>query len=364
MNLRMAYEIREIIFKIIKQYESVILAILKFLCFLIVFRWISGNEMFSGEGLFNSSMFHMALAIVAAILPNRAGVLLFLVIAGYNLVTTSLLGGALIVVFVLVLYIVTVRISPEYTFFMLLMPVCIMSRMYLLLPLVAGLYVGPIAIVPIITGTMLWGVWQMTPVFLNMQSGEMAMDQLPQFITSASEYGVEQLLKNESQAFLVLILAVVVLGTYLLTKFQKDYIHYLALAVSGVIGMVCLILCKMTTGLDAGYFSVFLGSIASVLIAAAINFMRLPLSYKAAQILSFSDDEYFYQVKVIPKVNVGKEKKEVKRITRAAREERPQPEMEELTRKGWKVTEEQSGKELSDTMRMNTETFFFNSDKE
>ncbi len=360
----MAYEIRGIIFKFIKQYESIILAVLKFLCFWIAFRWISGNEMFAGEGLLNSSMFHVALAIVAAILPNRGGVLLFLLIGGYNLITTSLLGGMLLVVFSMVLYIITVRIVPEYTYFMLLMAICIMTRMYLLLPLVAGLYVGPIAIVPIITGTLLWGVWQMAPAFVNMQSGEMALDQLPQFITSASEYGVEQLLKNDAQAFLIVILAVVVLGVYLLTKFQKDYIHYIALAVSGTVGFVCLILCKMTTGLDAGYFAIILGSLASVVIAALINFMRLPLSYKAAQILSFSDDEYFYQVKVIPKVSVGKEKKEVKRITRAAKAEEDPSEVEELTRKGWKITEETSTRELSDTMRMNTETFFFNSDKE
>lgn len=358
MDLQVFYQIRGSLYKFVKRYEAILRSVLKFLGFFIVFRLISGSDMFEGTGALNSFWVHLVLAAVSTVLPSRCGVLLALLLGGYNIITASLIGGILLTVFMLILYIITVRFTPEYAYFMLLIPLCIQAKFYLLIPLLAGLYMGTMSIIPIVTGTMMWGAIQLIPAFLAIQSGEIELDQLPQIITSASSYGYEQIVKNNELIFVVAILVVVMLIVNLMLKLQKDYIHYLALVTGGIFGVICLLLCKLTVGLSAGYFLLILCNLLSVAVAAVIQFMWIPLDYKAAQSLSFSDDEYFYQVRVIPKINIGKGRKEVKKITEDKQRERENE--KGATRVNWKQTSEarqNDGWKKEDTS-------FFNRDEE
>ena len=343
MNLQAFYQVRGNLYKFFKKYETIIQAVIKFVGFLVIFRIISGSDMFEGGGPLNSFWLQLVLAAVATVLPNRCGVLIAILLGGYNIITASLIGGILLLVLMLVLYIITVRFTPEYAYFMLVIPLCIHTKFYLLVPLLAGMYIGTISIIPIVTGTLMWGIVRMIPAFLAIQSGELELSQLPQILTSASTYGYEQLLKNNELIFVAATLVVVMLTVNLLQKLQKDYIQYIALGAGGVLGLICLLTCKIAVGLSAGYFLVILCSLVAVVIAAVVQFMWIPLDYKAAQNLSFSDDEYFYQVRVVPKINIGKEKKEVKKITESRRETLTEPDT--ATKINWQRVTEAGAKE-------------------
>ena len=362
MNLQTFYQIRGNLYKLAKRYETIIHSAIKFLGFLIIFRIISSYSLFTGTGPLNSFWLQLVLAVISTVLPNRCGVLIAILLGGYNLISVSLLGGVLLTLFLLILYIITVRFTPEYSHLILLIPLCIQSGFYLLIPLLAGLYVGTVSIIPIVMGTMTWGVVRIIPAFLALQNGEITLDQLPQFITSASSYGYEQLLKNNELIFVAATLAITMLIVNLMLKLQRDYIQYLALGVAGGVGLLCLLLCKMTAELSAGYLPVIFCSILSVAIAAAVQFVWVPLDYKAAQNLSFSDDEYFYQVRVVPKIKIGKEKREIKKITDDKEGEQP-GEINTDTRVNWQRAAEMKEREKENTARLQDDTFFFNRDE-
>ena len=211
MNLQAFYQVRGNLYKFFKKYETIIQAVIKFVGFLVIFRIISGSEMFEGGGPLNSFWLQLVLAAVATVLPNRCGVLIAILLGGYNIITASLIGGILLLVLMLVLYIITARFTPEYAYFMLVIPLCIHTKFYLLVPLLAGMYIGTISVIPIVTGTLMWGIVRMIPAFLAIQSGELELSQLPQILTSASTYGYEQLLKNNELIFIAATLVVVML---------------------------------------------------------------------------------------------------------------------------------------------------------
>jgi hypothetical protein len=115
----------------------------------------------------------------------------------------------------------------------------------------------------------------------------------------------------------------------------------------------------MTVGLSSGYFLLIFCSLLTVALVSLIQTLWMPLDYKAAQILNFSDDDYFYQVRVIPKINIGKEKREVKKIT-DDKQKKPVAESD-ATRVNWKQTEENPPKD--DGWKKEDTSFFLRDDE-
>lgn len=122
------------------------------------------------KGIYNALPVHMLLPWRQCF-ATRCGVLLSFVLAIVNMTQVSLIGGIIGGVFLVILYITIARLFPDHVYMLLLVPLCINLKMYLLVPLFAGLFVGSIAIVPIIGGTLLWGFIQVLPKFLEMGAG-------------------------------------------------------------------------------------------------------------------------------------------------------------------------------------------------
>lgn len=320
MNLTSLYQVRGVISKYIKKFELVIKVGLKFIAFLVLFQLISGSEMYTGTGVFNSFWVHMVLALVATLLPSRTGVLIGMALTVYNIFQSSLIGAVIVGIMMLVLYIATVRMFPDQVYFLALIPVCIQWQLYLLVPLFAGLYVGVIAVVPVVMGILLWGLIQIIPAFMSLQMGE-SLDALPKMISDASAYGLDQITKNDQMVYLLIISAGIILLISLLKKLRLDYVRYIALGAGGVLGIICLIMGKVVASLPGNLVVVVLLGILSILAIAMLEFFNLSLNYKTAQNLDFEDEEYFYQVRLIPKISpVGKGHKEVKKITETEEE--------------------------------------------
>lgn len=56
------------------------------------------------------------------------------------------------------------------------------------------------------------------------------------------------------------------------------------------------------------------GTFVSAVGAWLVQFMRLALNYAGVENLQFEDEEYYYYVRAVPKMNVAAPSKRVKRI--------------------------------------------------
>jgi len=314
MNFSTLFQVRGIISKYIKRYELYIKVFLKFAAYLVLFRTMSDNAAFAGEGVFNSFMVQMVLALVSTLLPSRCGVLIALAICVYNIFQASLIGSVIMGAMMLVLYISMARMFPDQVYFLVLIPLCIDWNLHLLVPLFAGLYVGVVAVVPVVAGVLMWGLQQIIPAFMTLEMGE-SLDALPKMISDASTYGIDQITKNEQMVFLLIIFSGIILVVSLLRKLRLDYVRYIALGAGGILGLVCLIMGKAVGSLSGNMLIMILVSILTVAVLAVMEFLNLSLHYKSAQDLEFEDEDYFYQVRAIPKINpVSKPKKKITKI--------------------------------------------------
>ncbi len=350
MNSTALFQVRGLISKYLKRYELYIKVVLKFLAYFVLFRTISGNAAFVGEGIFNSSMVQLVLALVSTLLPSRCGVMIALGICVYNIFQSSLIGALLMGSMMLVLYISMARMFPDQVYFLVLIPLCIEWNLHLLVPLFAGMYVGVVAVVPVVVGVLMWGLQQIIPAFMTLEMGE-SLDALPKMISDASTYGIDQITKNEQMVYLLIISSGIILLISLLRKLRLDYARYIALVAGGVLGLVCLVMGKTVGSLSGNTMVMILLSLLVIAGLALLEFLNLSLHYKSAQDLEFEDEDYFYQVRVIPKINpVSKSNTKIKKIHEAVEEKsvKETEKKENIKPLRKKVTKEESISELFD----------------
>ena len=65
--------------------------------------------------------------------------------------------------------------------------------------------------------------------------------------------------------------------------------------------------------IDMGMTKFFISVIISVVLVWVIQFFRLSLNYSGVENLQFEDDEYYYYVRAVPKNNITKADKNIKR---------------------------------------------------
>ncbi len=322
MNLSTLFQVRGLISKYIKRYELYIKVVLKFVAYLVLFRTMTDNASFAGAGVFNSFMVQLVLALVSTLLPSRCGVLIALAICVYNIFQASLIGSVIMGAMMLVLYISMARMFPDQVYFLVLIPICIDWNLHLLVPIFAGLYVGVIAVVPVVAGVLMWGLQQIIPAFMTLEMGE-SLDALPKMISDASTYGIDQITKNEQMVYLLIVFSGIILVVSMLRKLRLDYVRYIALGAGGVLGLVCLIMGKTVESLSGNLLIMILFSLLIIAVLALMEFLNLSLHYKSAQDLEFEDEDYFYQVRAIPKINpVSKSKKKITKIHEPLERER------------------------------------------
>jgi|GEM_PF-2308362 len=302
MNISILNKVRSFVTAAMQHLAVPLKFIIKFVLFYFLFKKISELSFFTGEGLFNETMIQLVLAGVATILPNRAGVLIALAIYVYNIALTSIPGAVLIGLMLLLLYVLTTNLFPDQTFLIVLVPYFISIKWYLAVPMFAGMYMGIGALVPSVMGVLVYGVIQITPAFLNLAL-DGAMDQIPSIIANASTAGLTEIATNQQLRYLLVFYAVLILLIFALKLFEFNYARYVAIGVSGIFGVIYLVMGVNRGNINGPVSTVVIGSVVVILALLAFEFFKISANYKEARSLEFEDDDYLYKVRMIPKLN-------------------------------------------------------------
>lgn len=296
-------KIRSVFGRIMQRAELPIRLAVKYFAFLFLFRAISGAEMFASleqTGFFANPMFHMVLAVLATILPNRCGVFIAFALVTYNVFQTSLIGAALVGLMLILLYVIASSLFPDYVYLIVLVPVCIQYHWFLAVPLAAGMYLGIGAAVPVVIGVLVYGFWGIIPPFMELQM-DGSLDGIPKLIGEASENGLNAMMSNESLTYLMVIFTAIILVTALLRMLHVNYSRYIALGIGSILGLVGLMVGAAHGNISG--VSIAWNSIIVILVLVFLELFKVPLSYKSAQVLEFEDDEFMYKVRMIPKMS-------------------------------------------------------------
>ena len=289
---------------ICRKQDEIITPILRFIWSLIVFMSI--QKIFGYNDLASKPEVTILLAVMAALLPD--GFMFFMagVVMALHSFSVSLEVGAVFIVLFVIIYCVYIRFFPKYAYAVLMVPVFYVLHIPFAAPIVIALVAGLGGVVPAVCGVALYYFSQCAAEInhlLATKSNENEIEAVKQLSSV--------LIGNRDMYTTMIAFAVTVLTIAILAKLTFNYAIYVAMGAGIVVNIIGAILAGFIMSEDVPMDMVVIGSIVGLVLAFILRFGQGILDYKHTERVQFEDDDYYYYVKAVPKIDSEKKKHEV-----------------------------------------------------
>lgn len=308
--LEQTLQIREQMIFLYKRYERFIIPVIKFIFIVSVLLMI--NNTIGYQQVFTKTTVILMIGLIGVFLSPQMIMMLFMFIVSFHIGSQSLETGGLVFVFLLIIYLLFVRLYPKESLFIIGMLIAYKLKIPYIIPLIAGLFSSLPAIVSVAIGTMFWYCAPQLLVMMQAQAAE-----FPDIaeVINANIAALQEILKTDyTMLASMVILSVVLLTVHLIKKQYVDYAEYIAILVGSAMNIIGFLFAVLLLKADIGILGLIISTIICGFIAVIAQFVSKVADYSRAEVVQFEDDENYYYVKVVPKIIVNKPKKRVKRI--------------------------------------------------
>lgn len=303
-------EFKEIFISFYMKFERVIVPVGKFLLYFMMLFMI--NAFF---GLKLTIVLLLAMLILAAInvyIPGNWVVLIFIGFVSSRFLTVSAEAAILMTVAMLAIYLLFIRAFPDMAYFSIITPLMFALKIGYVVPIFAGLFFGPIAIIPVCVGALVYKFSTYIPELLKLQSE--SLYDMPETLLIMYKFVLNTFTQDTSIILTIIIFAAVLLVTFIVSRLEYDYVWYIAIGAGTTVSMLGFIVGILILKSDISIIGVLFGSLLGGLICTIAQFMRFSLDYPRAERVQFEDDTYYYFVKAVPKVKVTRTEKAITKI--------------------------------------------------
>lgn len=298
---------KEIIKNLYQRFEGYIKPIAKFvLAFVVLF--IINTELGYDER-FNKLAIVLLLSLISAFTPISVLVLIGALVSVAHVYYVSKVLSIITIMILFILYFLFIRFTPKLGIVVLATPILFILKIPYVIPILLGLMYTPIGIIPMACGVIIYYFFSIIKGVALASSGGSLEDTLQMYT-----YIINNLSSNKQLILSIMIFSLVIIVTYLVRKMTIDYVFDIAIIVGATTNVLGFLIGDLKLDLSEKIISMILGTIVSALIVYIIQFFRLTLDYTATENVQFEDDDYFYYVKAVPKINVTTPEKNVKRI--------------------------------------------------
>lgn len=302
------FELREKIKNFYGEHEIVLRPIMKFLAAFISFVLIKSNIGYMS--VLNAWWIILVMAVICAFLPWSAVTIILAADIVVNIFSVSVELGSVILLVMLIMFLLFFRFSPKQGVLLVLVPLAFFLKIPYAVPIIAGLIWAPYACVPVIFGTIIYFminiVSKNTMVAEQISGGK---------ISSAGFDSITNLISNDSRMILVILAFVLtILVVYFIKRMSVDNAWTIAIFTGGILEFVVIMVGILILKTEGSLLEIIIGSILSIMIAFIVQFFLFSVDYSRTEHTQFEDDEYYYYVKAVPKINVTAPEMNVKRI--------------------------------------------------
>lgn len=306
--------IREKLKSLCSKYEVYLIPVGKFLTALVTFLIINANIGYMEK----LAKFPIALilALLCSFLPLN-----FIVVAaaGLSLVHVYALSMecALVVgIIYILMFLLYFRFSPKDTFAVLLTPICCALQIPYAIPMVMGLVATPASVVSVSCGVVVYHILKYIKVSANALTALDAND-----MVSKIKYLIDGIIGNKEMIVMVIAFAATIVIVYFVRRMHIDYSWTIAIIVGGLTNILILLIGDLMYTTNISIIGVLLGSGLAFVVVKVLQFFVFNVDYARTERVQFEDDEYYYYVKAVPKVNIAAPEKKVKKVSAKANDD-------------------------------------------
>ena len=294
-----------------KKYEYIILPFMKFiLIFSAIHMLITATNY---TGALSGVIAVMFLALIGTFVSAQWILIGSILLTTLFILPANPIFAILMFILLTILYLAFMRLFPKEGLLTLVTLMAFAINVPLILPIIVALLGGYICIVMMIIGVI---VWFMVPELTAViQTTTLNKSEIVDLATSVSKTDFNALLMDEKMLSVVVVFFIVFSVVYIIRKQSIDYAPYIAIGVGmvvNILGFGLAILFFDDIGMKMG--SIILWTVIGGIVAVVIQFFSVALDYQRSEVVQFEDDDNYYYVKVVPKINVKVKHTTVKHV--------------------------------------------------
>ncbi len=248
--------------------------------------------------LLERGVIKLGFGVAGAILPPIITVILCICIAVYEVFAGSPIMALLALMVFVVLYCFAARFSGKYAYAIVAIPLLVHFNLHYLVALLLGLTATPVAIFPAIVGVVtyyIFGAIKNSITGEKISSLDAVLDLYQRFMTD--------IFVNKEMIVVAALFAAVIIVMWAVKKLRFDYSFEVTIVLGGVLMVVGHIVGGRFADITVTTSRVIIGTVFSVLMAYVIQFFMMILNYSGTESVQFEDDDYYYYVKAVPKLD-------------------------------------------------------------
>ncbi|MDF2472750.1 MAG: putative rane protein [Anaerocolumna sp.] len=290
-----------------QKYELYINPVLKFIVSFIVFQLI--NSAIGYDERLTKLPVVLLLAFISAFTPSAVFLMVAATISFGHVFYISKILSFIIVIIMLIMYLLFLRFTPKLGYAIVAIPILFLFRVPYVVPILLGLFSSPIAILPASCGVIIYYLFQIIKVATTLQT-DVSIEDTLQLYT----YVANNLITNKQMLLTIGVFALVILVTYFVKRMKYDYAREMAVASGALTCILGFLISNLSLDISNQIGPMILGTLLSAILAAVIQFFHIVLDYSGAEFVQFEDEDYYYYVKAVPKINITTPEINVKRI--------------------------------------------------
>ncbi len=234
--------------------------------------------------------------IIGALVPQIITIALLVIVSLYEIFSVSPIMALLVFVMLLVLYCFAARFSGKFAYVVIAIPLLMKFNMHYMIALLLGMTAAPAAIFPAMVGVMSYYVFAAAKTAMVGSTVSSMDDILALYIKF-----IDCIFENKEMFFVMLIFAAVIVIMWALRQIKFSYSFELTIFAGGALMVILHAVLAGFMSIKLSY--VILGTMLSMLCVYIVQFFRMVLDYSAVEAVQFEDDDYYYYVKAVPKLD-------------------------------------------------------------
>ncbi|MDD3239179.1 MAG: hypothetical protein PHW47_03665 [Lachnospira sp.] len=249
------------------------------------------------------------LSVLCAFLPNGATILLLSVYILANLYAISAEFAVIALCVMLIMYLLYFRFTPKSGYILILTTMLCWMRMPYLIPIAVGLCASALSVIPVGFGVAIFYIIKTASEYETAITNQSVSDTVQQI-----SYIVESLVSDKQMLVVIIALAVTIAVIYFVRRLTVDNAWTYAIIAGTAIEFIILVVGEIVFKAKLNMILMIIGVVLGAVVGYVCRILFFAVDYKRTEYVQYEDDEYYYYVKAVPKINVVNADVKVKQI--------------------------------------------------
>lgn len=300
-------ELKEKIKKVFNRYNTYIVPAVRFVIALV--SMILLDVYIGYMPILKNPLVALVIAVVCAFLPIGFMVVVLSLVMVAHLYAISLEFALIALCVVLLMYLLYFRFAPKYGYLIILTVMLCGLKLPFVMTVAVGLVAGLSAIIPVSFGVVIYYIIQTASSYEAAITKTTTSDSMQQI-----SYIVETFVSNRAWIVMIVAFAVTIIVVYCIKRLTIDNAWNYAIIAGTAVQFIIFIAGILALQAKINLVLMVIGTILGVAVAYVCQVVFFSLDYKRTEYVQYEDDEYYYYVKAVPKINIADSDVQVKRI--------------------------------------------------